>query len=161
MSDKKTSKDSFLLTVSILLIILDLFFWFLVLSQPQGNSSGRDARRASDMRQIVSAQEMYYGDTYKYVTSEGSEIPIIISTYLPVPPADPKEPKKHYVWIANGDDTTCAAGTMQPGTIKVGDWFCAYAALEKTGGTYYFVASQNGAKELTAIPTISGDCTCF
>jgi len=166
------SSASFLLGHSILnrkriLFILSIgviSFYILICVSPffgsgESRDKARDARRMSDMRQIVSAQEMYYGDASKYATSAGADIPVV-GPYLSVRPEDPQEPNRHYVWLAND--------WIFGEACKEGGFFCAYATLEIKGNckkTRYFAASENGYKEVCdVIPAYNrntGDCTCF
>jgi hypothetical protein len=152
-------KENKIIVILGILLNLGLILFSLIILLNPGGGKAPDARRTSDMRQIISAQEMYYGDTYKYVISTGSEIPSI-GTYLPVPPKDPKEPNKHYVWLENN--------WIYGESCKGGQFFCAYTILDNKGTckeTRYFAASENGSKEICDVVPVynksAGDCICY
>ncbi|MCX6760603.1 MAG: hypothetical protein NTZ84_00645 [Candidatus Nealsonbacteria bacterium] len=126
-------------------------------------AKARDARRTSDIRQVVSAQEMYYGtgstDLYMTTGTVGTLYfgTPAIGTYLPAAHDPQVSGTLDYKWVGNAGPTTCSP-VNQSGT-----WFCAYALLEETPvGTVYFVASQNGSKKITgSAPTGACPSTCF
>jgi hypothetical protein len=97
-------------------------------------TKARDAKRQSDVRQIVTAQEMYNGEFgYYFSSATGSGFPAI-SPYIPIL-AD-STTATNYRWIAN---TTCNSH------------FCAYAILENRGTCAkgkIMVATESGAKEV-------------
>lgn len=110
-------------------------------------SKARDARRLSDMRQLVSAQEMYYGGHDKYLTS--TTFPNAIGTNLTITPRDPGN--YTYSIVSNASDTTK---------------FCYYAKLENPNTTAngcttkkpcgYYTASEGGNFYKTMVPTTLG-----
>ena len=133
-------------------------------------SSARDAIRQADMRQLVSAQGIYFGFNDSYFVGEtplqGGTPPI--DRYLPLlhdPMCPGDECVADYTWVANTRDVTCAAPEL--GYFPEGDWFCSYATLEEepstVGNTVYFCSSQRGTKkvELSAPPSVDDDCTCL
>jgi|GEM_PF-606271 len=119
----------------------------------------RDARRLSDMRQLVSAQEMYYGDNDAYLITKTKGAPSAVSNYLTTAPKDP----------VNSDGATCGSLGKSDGNYRycalanAADWFCYYTKLEnpKTIGntTYYFyTASEQGNFYRKSEPTNQATC---
>lgn len=102
----------------------------------------RDARRLSDMRQLVSAQEMYYGENDVYAINKTKAMPTSIGTYITAVPKDP----------VNSDGAACGSLGTSIGNYRycalanAADWFCYYTKLEnpKTigGATFYFYTSS-------------------
>lgn len=99
-------------------------------------TSDNDVKRKSDMRQLVSAQEMYYGDNGHYLKS--AAYPDAIGDYLSTP-VDPTTHEK-YGAVSN-------AGNNEK--------FCYYAKL--SNGTYY-AATQSGNMELPGEPKTLAQC---
>ena len=133
-----------LIELLVVIAIIGLLSSIVLVSMGGARSKARDAKRQSDMRQVVTAQEMYYGDLGYYATSAAvSDGTPAIGTYLDAF-ADTS-----YDWLANVGCTIDGAN------------FCAFATLEKKTGasTTYFAASEKGTKELYAAP--SNGCTCY
>ena len=105
----------------------------------------------SDMRQLVSAQEMYYGEHDVYFGDAG--YPAAIGAYLTATPTDPSGAASPYAALDNS-----AASDL--------DEFCYYAKLENpnttangctgTGGCPYYTASEGGNFYKTAVPGALG-----
>ncbi len=132
-------------------------------------SSARDAMRQSDMRQLVSAQGIYFGFNDRYFTAAPPEeggVPAIYRYLSPLhDPQCPGEACTDYVWVDNRFNILCSDPDL--GSLSAGDWFCAYAILEEEpatpGNKVYFCASHKGTKkcELEEEPSVMGSCTCF
>jgi type II secretory pathway pseudopilin PulG len=131
-------------------------------------SRARDAKRQSDLRQFISAQEMYYGDSRKYVFTAAKKGLPAIANYLSVL-NDPQCPggvcesgAVNYSWQKNNYSLRCNNTKLNQ---TVGQWFCAYGRMENKGSctkVAYFAASHQGSKMVCdAEPTITGSCTCF
>jgi prepilin-type N-terminal cleavage/methylation domain-containing protein len=149
-----------LIELLVVIAIIGILSGIVLVSLGGARSQARDARRMSDLRQLISAQEMYYGDAEAYLTSAppADGLPAI-GEYLPAID-DPQAPTKHYNWLAN--DGSIATG------CTTGQYFCAYATLEKSssvpGQTVYFASSERGTKELDQASPPSygvGDCVCW
>ena len=117
-------------------------------------TKARETIRQSVMKQIVSAQELYYSDNGVYLQAPAQDGTPAISTYLSAL-NDPKSDNPDYKWQDNSA-TGCNDGQV----------FCVYATLENNGScttARYFASSEKGTKEVcdTAPVVGIGDCVCF
>jgi len=143
-----TNKKGFtLIELLVVIAIIGILASIVLVSMGGARSKARDAQRQSDIRQVVTAQEMYYGDNdYYYATDTHATGTPAIGTYLDEL-NDPQYPTKTYFWK---DNTDCS------------DKFCAYTILEN-GTTPVFAASEKGTKALATdtVPKAFTDCVCF
>lgn len=146
MPDKK--KGFTLIELLIVIGIIGVLASIVLVSMGSARAKARDAVRQADMRQWVSAMELYYNDNDHYYTSASMPTDGAI-TYLPRVPTTPKTPA--YVWIDNS-----GSGNDQK--------FCIYATMETgcpTGQLRYFTASHKGTVEVACTgtaPTWTVDC---
>lgn len=105
--------------------------------KPYSEEEARDARRKADIRQIITAQEMYYGKNGYYLKSlslKNGGTPAI-PDYLDEM-HEGKEGHPDYVWLNNTKDSSNSK-------------FCVYAELEQGG---YYAGSHKGKKILDSSP---------
>lgn len=141
-----------LVELLIVIAIIGVLASIVLVSMGSARAKARDAVRSSDLRQITSGMEMYYGDNNAYPTLAGTALPTSISTYMAKVPADPKNTGNYvYKWVDN-----TGTGNDQK--------FCIYATMEtgcSTGQTRYFASSYKGTSEVactTTAPTWTIDC---
>lgn len=153
----KKNKGFTLIELLVVIAIIGILASVVLVSLGGARSKARDAQRQSDMRQVITAQEMYEGDSAGYATSTGPAMPAI-GSYLDAV-SDPGS--NTYVWLENDNSTIATA-------CNVGTFFCAYATLENEGScgsgvARYFAASEKGTKEIcTTAPTYAvSDCICW
>ncbi len=139
-----------LIELLVVIAIIGILSSVVLVSLGGARSKARDARRTSDIRQVISAQEMYYGDSENYLTAAAQDGFPAIGTYLPAGD-DPQIPTKHYNWLVN------------TGCTPSGQFFCVYATLENKGSCptiQYFVGSEKGSKTVCDTAPSNG-CACY
>ena len=124
----KKNKGFTLIELLVVIAIIGILAGIVLVSLSGTRAKARDAQRQSDIRQTSLAMEMYYSDEQAYATSST----LLVNYLSPFP-------ESTVTLILNTSDTQD---------------YCAYSELEAGG---YFVASPNGVRARTAIPTL-GDC---
>lgn len=123
-----------LIELLVVIAIIGILSSIVLVSMGGARKSARDAVRKADMRQIVTAQQLYLGENNDVFFTSASW-PTAIGTYMVKVPTDPGS--NTYVWKDNMLDN---------------QKFCAYATLETSPVTYY-TSSEAGNFTRTAIPT--------
>jgi prepilin-type N-terminal cleavage/methylation domain-containing protein len=139
---KITNKKGFtLIELLVVIAIIGILSGIVLVSLGGARSKARDAKRQSDIQQVVVAQEMYYNDNEAYYATDTANGVPAIGTYLNG--FDDPQTTKHYTWLNNIANT---------------QYFCVYAALESGS---IFAASEKGTKLLPSTATPAGVTTCF
>lgn len=122
----------------VVIAIIGILASIVLVSMGGARKSARDAVRKSDMRQLISAQELYYGANDAYLTS--ATYPTAIGAYMVDTPNDP------------------SGGAAYNTITNVGDAqkFCYWAVLESPVG--YYTASHGGNFTKTAAPATLDGC---
>lgn len=140
--------------------IIGLLASVVLVSMGSTREKAKDARRMTDMRQIVTAQALFYGDNNRYYECGnaagggdcGTAIwPASITTFMPKVPRDPKNTATSvYIWVDNTSGTATS--------------FCVYAVLEEKlsscANARYYTASHVGNAEKCSVsaPTLGPGC---
>ena len=138
MKNSSNKKGFTLIELLVVIAIIGILSGIVLVSLGGARSKARDAKRQSDIQQIVVAQEMYYNDEEQYLTSaQATGTPAIFNgstTYL----AAMNDPQagRNYFWLDNTGNNS--------------QYFCAFTILESGS---VFAASNNGTKLLNASPT--------
>lgn len=129
-----------LIELLVVIAIIGILATIVLVSMTGVQKSGRDTARKADMRQIASAQQMYYSEFDAYYAS--ATWPDSIGTYMRQTPSDPSTGGA-YVWVDN--------------TLNSQN-FCAYATLEGPSTVTYYTSSDAGTFECTTVPTLLACC---
>ena len=171
----KKEKGFTLIELLVVVAIIGTLSGLVLVAMGGARKKARDSVRQSDMRQVVSGQEMYYGDHEYYLQHAGPtagtpEIPSYLrAIHDPLCPDGDESSHTDYVWLPNDVlDLDCDGGTYD---VDLGQWFCAYALLEDNptvagcSSTTYVASSHKGTMFVCdAVPNTSdavGGCTCF
>ena len=135
----KKSRGFTLIELLVVIAIIGILSSIVLVSMGGARKSARDAVRKADMRQLVTAQEMYNGVNDLYYPL--ATYPTSITTYMPKTPVDPAN-STPYIYAAVSN-------------VGVTDKFCYYAALESGG---FYTASHVGNVTRSTAPTTLDLC---
>jgi len=143
--NKKKKSGFTLIELLVVLAIIGMLTGIVLVSLGRARARARDVRRMSDIRQLVTAQQMYEGENQVFFTSTTANGIPTIPGYMPG--VNDPQPGKNYVWIDNIDNPAK---------------FCAYAELEDKGNCTYrlFIGYHGGTRDLctTSVPTTLEGC---
>ena len=132
----KKKKGFTLIELLVVIAIIGILSSIVLVSMGGARKSARDGVRKADMRQLVTAQEMYNGANDMYYPLAG--YPTSITTYMPRTPVDPTNTGSYvYKAITN---------------VGVTDKFCYYATLED--GKFYTASHVGNVTKSTAPATL-------
>lgn len=136
-----------LIELLVVIAIIGILAGMVLVSMNGARSKARDAQRISAMRQLIAAQELYYGDEDHYLQDAG--YPAAIGTYLPATPKDPMG-NADYDFVANTGSETVEGQT-----------FCYYTELENANkeGKTFLTATHLGTVYRTTAPADMTACT--
>jgi type II secretion system protein G len=138
------NKGFTLLELLVVLAVIGVLASIVLVSLQSVRGKARDARRQADLRQMLTALELYYDDHLKYPEKGGlgliEAIPTAIPPYLAPTPQDPGNipmacQPEGYRWRGN-------TGQAQK--------YCAWACLENNE---FFAVSPRGTRSLTSQPS--------
>lgn len=147
-----------LIELLVVIAIIGILAGIVLVSLGGARQKARNAARQSDIRQVITAMEMYYSDNNE-AYSEDDATPTAIGEYLATFPTDPGPGSLAYGWINNCADNVAPCAAAAVDSCTPGDQnqcFCVYATME-TNPVTYFAGSHKGTKTLIAVPTLQ-DC---
>ncbi|OIO46923.1 MAG: hypothetical protein AUJ31_00760 [Parcubacteria group bacterium CG1_02_39_15] len=140
-----------LIELLVVITIIGILSTMVLVSMGGARSKARDAKRESDIGQIVLAMELDYSDDEHYSQYTPTEwatikkIPKDTGKYLDPVPQDPKSGA--YNWIDNSSGLTGCNDQD----------YCIYSELESEPG-YFFGGSKKGTQKIDSEPT---GCPCW
>ncbi|MDO8663697.1 MAG: prepilin-type N-terminal cleavage/methylation domain-containing protein [Candidatus Wildermuthbacteria bacterium] len=147
----KTKKGFTLIELLVVIAVIGLLASITLVQLGPVRAKARDAKRMSDIRQITTAQEIYYGTNEGYaavaIGATNRLTTTAIGTYLDPIPLDPGGG-------AVADCNTSPAGAYKGfvSADKAAE-FCIYSCLEQAvDSKNYFAASEKGTALLAAVP---------
>ncbi len=147
----KKEKGFTLIELLVVIAIIGTLSGIVLVSLGGARRRARDTNRMTDMRQLATAQEMYYIDNETYFeNTEKTDGTPPIGNYLiglhdPLCPDGVCSNHIDYIWLDNTETATTS------------DVFCVFAELENLEGCptshRYFVSSNRGVKEVCSDET--------
>ena len=101
-SRRKGEKGFTLIELLVVIAIIGILATIVLVSLNTARQKARDTRRASDLRQVALALEMYYDDNNSYiaqatcVAASETTLGALTTTYMPSIPSDPGSGQYYY-----------------------------------------------------------------
>jgi len=147
----KKKKGFTLIELLVVIAIIGILAGIVLVSLGGARSKARNAKREADIRQVVTAMEMYYNDNAGYAAIAGGTPPdaarittTAIGSYLNPLPLDPGGGT-----VTGCNDTANAAYQGFTSADKAAE-YCVWTCLE---GGKFFAASEKGTATLDTAPT--------
>ncbi len=169
----KKNKGFTLIELLVVIAIIGTLSGIVLVSLGTARSKARDANRQSDMRQSVSAMELYYNDNEEYLHQDlanKTDGTAVVGAYLRAL-NDPRCPggtcvtgQTDYTVLRNDAAIVCTDTNFSADAYE---YFCIYATAENelscaSGETAYVAASHHGTRVVcAAAPITTLACTCF
>jgi prepilin-type N-terminal cleavage/methylation domain-containing protein len=150
-----------LIELLVVIAIIGILAGMVLVSMGGARAKARDAKRQSDMRQLISAQEMYTGDSTgnAYYQLAGTTMPTAIGTFLNPVPTDPTNTGTCPLTVATVSFKYCQLDNITVAGNE--NNFCYYARLESGASTTvgkFVTASQGGSVTRSTAPTTFAEC---
>lgn len=154
-----------LIELLVVIAVIGMLASIVLVSLGPARARARDAKRASDIRQIALAMDLCYGDTACNTVNDSTYLAVAadaatrrlttaaIGTYMPTIPTEPGGGAALCTTAASTIET--AAGAYCGFTTAAGSSYCIYARLSDSR---VFAASEKGAGYMAAIPANATDC---
>ena len=114
----------------VVIAIIGILAAVVLVSLNSARAKSRDARRLADVRQIMTALELYFNDGNGYPPTLGTSVACSGTTYMSAVPANPTPGGATYTYTAGAATGTTACG----GTAVVASYTLTFTLEGATGG---------------------------